>query len=214
MFVKLEKLTFYYFQPNPDLFNYYAATDTLTFRGVATPELAEALYDHLEVGEPFKCKIIERDDHSFKLVELLDPAKTKPSSSSSSYQGRPCGALLPDTNNVKLQPNQITVYKANGNMVGNIKSVTGLKYHTLKMEKSWFMWYLTMMRKQTMASITTTAFSKIFSVFLNSKSVTREAFVERQESTYLDNKDRFFFANDSPTLRQSDYLKSKNSCAE
>ena len=95
MFFRLEKLTFYHFEPNPDLFYYYAATDTLTFRGVATPELAEALYDHLEAGDPFECKIVERDDHSFKLVELLDPAKTTPSSPHS----RPpfvkgCGALL------------------------------------------------------------------------------------------------------------------------
>ena len=166
MFFRLEKLTFYHFEPNPDLFYYYAATDTLTFRGVATPELAEALYDHLEAGDPFECKIVERDDHSFKLVELLDPAKTKPTSpSSSSYQGRPCGALLPETKTVSLQPNQISVYKTNGNMVGNIKSVAGHKYHTLKMEKGWFMWYLTMMRKQTMVSITTTAFSKVFTIF-------------------------------------------------
>ena len=60
-----------------------------------------------------------------------------------------------------------------------------------------------------MTSITTTAFSKVFSVFLNRKSVTREEFVERKESTYLDNKERFFFANESPTLRQSDYLKKE-----
>ena len=212
MLVTLEKLTFYYFEPNPDLFYYYAATDTLTFRGVATPELAEALYDHLEAGDPFECKIVERDDQSFKLVELLNPAKSKPSSPSpQNYQGRPCGALLPDTKTVKLQPNQISVYKANGNMVGNIKSMTGHKYHTLKMEKGWFMWYLTMMRKQTMASITTTAFSKVFTVFLNRKSVTREAFVERKESTYLDNKERFFFANESPTLRPSEYLNRARS---
>ena len=179
---------------------------------MATPELAEALYDHLEAGNPFECKIVERDDQSFKLVELLNPAKSKPSSPSpQNYQGRPCGALLPDTKTVKLQPNQISVYKANGNMVGNIKSVAGHKYHTLSIEKGWFLWYLTMMRKKTMASITTTAFSKVFSVFLNRKSVTREAFVERKESTYLDNKERFFFANESSNLRQPEYLKKDQS---
>ena len=207
MLVTLEKLAFYYFQPNPDLFYYYAATDTLTFRGVATPELAEALYDHLEVGEPFKCKIIERDDHSFKLVELLDPAKTKPSSPPPQVRG--CGALLPGTRNVSFTPTQITAYKrGQDNVWATIKSKAGDKF-TGRVEKCWFMWYLTMMRKQTETKITIRPFPKVFDAFLNRKSVSREAFVERQESTYLDNKDRFFFANDSPTLRQSDYLKNK-----
>ena len=212
MLVKLEKLTFYHFQPNPDLFYYYAATDTLTFRGIATPELAEALYDHLNVGEPFKCKIVERDDQSFKLVELLDKA-TPTSPISQVPQVRGCGALLPEIKRVSLQPKQISVYKSNGNMYGNIKSMSGNKYHGV-MEKGWFLWYLTMMRREKMASITINDFSKCFDVLINRKSVSREEFLERQESTYLDNKDRFFFANDSPTLRQPEYLKKRSTSIE
>ena len=210
MFVQLEKLTFYHFQPNPDLLYYYAATDTLTFRGVATPELAEALYDHLEVGGPFKCKIVERDDHSFKLVELLDPAKTKPSSTTSQVSKvKGCGALLPEIKPVPFTPRQIAVYKNNGNMVANIKSMVGDKYYGPQMEKSWFLWYLTMMRRQKIAVITVNSFSNCFDTFIKRKSVAREAFVEREESTYLDNKERFFFANESPTLRQPEYLKKQ-----
>ena len=208
MLVKLEKLTFYHFQPNPDLFYYYAATDTLTFRGIATPELAEALYDHLNVGEPFKCKIVERDDQSFKLVELLDIAKATPTSPISQVRG--CGALLPEIKRVSLQPKQISVYKSNGNMYGNIKSMSGNKYHGV-MEKGWFLWYLTMIRREKMVSITINDFSKCFDVLINRKSVSREEFLERQESTYLDNKDRFFFANESSTLKQPEYLNKGKS---
>ena len=197
MFVKIEKLTFYHFQPNPDLFYYYAVTDTLTFRGIATPELAEALYDHLEVGEPFKCKIVERDDKSLKLVELLEPAKVTSTQSPPQYGG----CLLPGIENKLIVPGQITVYKREDNVWANIKSKAGEQFPG-RIEKCWFMWYLTMMRKQTKIPIKVMPFSKVFDVFINRKSVTREEFVAREESTYLDNKERFFFANESSTLRQ------------
>ena len=204
MFVKIEKLTFYHFQPNPDLFYYYAVTDSLTFRGIATPELAEALYDHLEVGEPFKCKIVEREDKSLKLVELLEPAKVTPTQSPPQYGG----GLLPDIENKLIVPGQITLYKRADNVWANIKSKAGEQFPG-RLEKCWFMWYLTMMRKQTKIPIKVMPFSKVFDVFINRKSVKREEFVAREESTYLDNKERFFFANESSTLRQSEYLKKE-----
>ena len=211
MFVKIEKLTFYHFQPNPDLFYYYAVTDSLTFRGIATPELAEALYDHLEVGEPFKCKIVERDDKSLKLVELLEPAKVKPTQSSNKSESylhvyehyNPHGMK-----NKLLLPAQITVYKKDDKVWANIKSKAGEQFPG-RVEKCWFMWYLTMMRKQTKIPIKVMPFSKVFDVFINRKSVKREEFVAREESTYLDNKERFFFANESSTLRQPEYLKKE-----
>lgn len=76
MLVKLEKLTFYPFKINNLLF-YYAQTDSITIRGIATPELAQALLEHLEAREPFDVKVQQREDESYKLVELLQPAKIK-----------------------------------------------------------------------------------------------------------------------------------------
>ena len=206
IFLKLVKLTFNYFKQNADLFNYYATTDTLTFSGVATPELAEALYDHLQAGEFFECKVIEREDHSFKLVELLDHPKitfSSPESSSEHKESYGCGALPPGMQCVLFTPRKISLYNTGGNIVGSIKSLKGEKYFG-QMEKSWVLWYLTMMRRQKETLITILKYSKRFVVYINRKNVTRAVFVERKTSTYLDNREKFFFANDSHALSQSD----------
>ena len=205
MFVKIEKLTFYHFEPNPDLFYYYAVTDTLTFRGIATPELAEALYDHLEVGEPFKCKIVERDDKSLKLVELLEPAKVKPTQSSNKSESYlhvyehyyPHGMK-----NKLLIPAQITVYKKDDKVWANIKSKAEEPFYG-KIEKSWFMWYLTMLRKQTQVAISMMIFPNVFDGVIDRRIVKREDFLAREESTYLDNKERFLPMNHLPSGSQS-----------
>ena len=68
MLLKITKLTFYPFRPNPDLLFYYATTDTLTFRGIATPELAEALISFLKNRESFECKIEVRGTKTRKVV--------------------------------------------------------------------------------------------------------------------------------------------------
>ena len=77
MSVKITKLAFYPFRPNPDLLFYYATIDTLTFRGIATPELAEDLVAFFANDEGFECAIEERQDGSFKLTQLLSrPTET------------------------------------------------------------------------------------------------------------------------------------------
>ena len=200
MLVKLEKLTFYPFKLNSDLFYYYAVTDGLTFRGVATPELAEALYDHLEAGEPFNCKILEREDKSFKLVELLEAAKI-----SSRSNDRRTGLIDPDVKKETFTPNQLTVYKHSwGSMMGYIKAES--KFFGM-ITKTWFRWYLTMMRKETEIQMmvrrkTKTFFTDEFQI------VTGDDFLDRREATYLDNKERFFFANESPSLELPTYLNN------
>ena len=200
MLVKLTKLTFYQFQPNKELFFYYATTDTLTFRGIATPELAEALIDYLVNEESFECEIEERKDNSYKLVQLLNPPKQE--------------FKFPDLTNIvssnwskideiSFDPKQISLYMNKGDLRAAIKS-KDLEYYFGKVTTPWILWYLHMLRTDN----TFTLCVNNRSFFTNFETVDRDVYLERKESTYIDNSENFFCANKSPTLKRSDYKKN------
>ena len=206
MLVKIEKLTFYQFQPNKDLFFYYATTDALTIRGIATPELAEALIDHLENEASFECEIEERQDKSFKLVKLLTPAKRE--------------FKFPDLSNIVssnwrrkeeilFDPKQISLYMKKGDLRAVIKSKadgSGLGQSFFgKVTQPWILWFLQMLREDR--TFTLTVHKPSSSFLTNFETVDRDEYLKRTESTYIDNPNNFFCANESPSLKRSDYKK-------
>ena len=195
MFVKLEKLAFYHFPKNPELLYYYASTDTIVFKGIATPELALTLYDHLEAGKIFECRIARRKDQSLKLVELHQKASLVNEVEKPEFLG---GKLIP------FSPKQVSFYKHENRMRGSVKSYENETFFGF-VTKTFVKWLLTNIRRQS--EVLLTVKNKEF--IINSENVPDDEYLERQESTYLDNKERFFFANESPTLRQSDYLKKE-----
>ena len=183
MLVKIEKLTFYQFQPNKDLFFYYATTDALTIRGIATPELAEALIDHLENEASFECEIAERQDKSFKLVKLLTPAKRE--------------FKFPDLTNIKssnwkntdeilFNPKQISLYMNKGDLRAAIRS-KDLESYFGKVTTPWILWYLHMLRANN--TITLSVNNRSF--FTNFETIDPDVYLERTESTYIDNPKNF-----------------------
>ena len=198
MLVKIVKLTFYQFQPNKELFFYYATTDTLTFRGIATPELAEALVEYLVNEESFECEIEERKDNSYKLVQLLNPPKQE--------------FKFPDLTNIvssnwkkideiSFDPKQISLYMNKGDLRAAIKS-KNLEYYFGKVTTPWILWYLHMLRTDN--TFTLSVNNRSF--FTNFETVDRDIYLERKDSTYIDNSENFFCANKS--LRRSDYKKN------
>ena len=187
MLVKIVKLTFYSFK-NPSLFFYYAKTNTVTFRGIATPELARVLIEHLEVGEPFECKIVQRKDESYKLVELLEPANVK---RFFPPDAEPEPQIILDSQMIKFVPKQISVFKRNGVLSAALKFDDDTYYG--QPNRFWIMWFLTRLRKRDDVILQT----RSNQFYMGAEAVTSDEFLERQESTYLDNKARFFFANES-----------------
>ena len=185
MLVKLEKLTFYPFKINNLLF-YYAQTDSITIRGIATPELAQALLEHLEARESFEVKVQQREDESYKLVELLQPAKIK---NFVPYDSKiiPTSKLPED-----FIPKQMSIYKTKVNLGACIKSRDGRIFFGYP-NRLWIMWVLTKLRKEESIQLQTSG--NRFS--MGTECVTSDEFREREASTYLDNKKRFFFADDS-----------------
>ena len=89
-------------------------------------------------------------------------------------------------------------------MRGSVKSYESETFFGF-VTQEWVKWLLTNIRRQS--EVLLTVKNKEF--IINSENVPDDEYLERQESTYLDNKERFFFANESPTLRQSDYLKKE-----
>ena len=182
MLVKLKKLTFYHFQPNPELLFYYAVTDTVTFRGVATPELALALIDHLDAGTSFKCKLEEREDGSFKLTELLDEAETNHTKRKVFYR-----------NNYKIlefEPKQISIYKQYGRLCAAVKTTVDEVFFG-SVDKDWVMWYLTILRHGECSQMMING--KKF--LMNTEKIDAPHYFERNESCYIDNEEKFFCAN-------------------
>ena len=203
MLVKIIKLTFYQFQPNKELFFYYATTDTLTFRGIATPELAEALVDYLVNEESFECEIEERKDNSYKLVQLLNPPKQE--------------FKFPDLTNIKssnwkntdeilFNPKQISLYMNKGDLRAAIRSKDFESYFG-KVTTPWILWYLHMLR----ANNTVTLSVNNRSFFTNFETIDPDVYLARTESTYIDNPKNFFCANESSSLRRLDYKKDVES---
>ena len=185
MLVTLEKLTFYPFKINNLLF-YYAQTDSITIRGIATPELAQALLEHLEARESFEVKVQQREDGSYKLVELLQPAKIK---NFVPYDSKIVPTLkVPED----FLPKQMSIYKTKVNLGACIKSQDGRVFFGYP-NRLWIMWFLTKLRKEETIQLQTSG--NRFS--MGTESVTSDEFRERVASTYLDNKKRFFFADDS-----------------
>ena len=209
MLVKITKLAFYPFRQNPDLLFYYATTDTLTFRGIATPELAEALVAFLENEESFECKIEERQDGSLKLTQLLsEPRETFARILSGWDEEKPI------KQNVVIPPKQISVFKRNHKLKAVLKrkTETGSEQSIFgTVDKSWVVWYLLMLRQ---AKDVTLALDKNMTFEGHCRSANRDEYYKRSESTYIDNPKNFFCANESSSLRRPDYKKKVESANE
>ena len=214
MLVKVTKLTFYQFQPNKELFFYYATTDTLTFRGIATPELAEALVAFLGNDESFECKIEERPDGSFKLTQLLsEPRKSFPrifAGWDEEKQGK-------NKRKVVIQPKQITLFRRNDKLKAVLKhkSENGSEYSIFgDVDKSWAVWYLLMLRQAEEFSL---AIDNKMTFNTNGKLFNEDEvykYYKRSESTYIDNPKNFFCANESPSLKRPVYKKNVGTADE
>ena len=207
MLVKLTKLTFYQFQPNKELFFYYATTDTLTFRGIATPELAEALIAFLENDESFECKIEERPDGSLKLTQLL----SEPRESFPRIFARWDEKEQTNQRKVVIQPKQITLFRRNNKLKAVLKhkSEDGSECSIFgDVDKSWAVWYLLMLRQAEEFSLTidNKMMFKTNCKLFNEDEVFK--YYKRSESTYIDNPKNFFCANESPSLKRPVYKKN------
>ena len=207
MLVKLTKLTFYQFQPNKELFFYYATTDTLTFRGIATPELAEALIAFLENDESFECKIEERPDGSLKLTQLL----SEPRESFPRIFARWDEKEQTNQRKVVIQPKQITLFRRNNKLKAVLKhkSEDGSECSIFgDVDKSWAVWYLLMLRQAEEFSL---AIDNKMTFKTNCKLFNEDEvfkYYKRSESTYIDNPKNFFCANESPSLKRPVYKKN------
>ena len=209
MLVKITKLTFYPFRPNPDLLFYYATTDTLTFRGIATPELAEALVAFLENEESFECKIEERQDGSLKLTQLLSEPRETFARILSGWDEEKI-----NKQKVVISPKQISVFKRKHELKAVLKrrTETGLEQAIFgKVDKSWVVWYLLMLRQ---AREVTLAADNNMTFEGRCQSANRDEYYKRSESTYIDNPKNFFCANESSSLRRPDYKKKVESANE
>ena len=209
MLVKITKLTFYPFRPNPDLLFYYATTDTLTFRGIATPELAEALVAFLENEESFECKIEERQDGSLKLTQLLSEPRETFARILSGWDEE-----KPNKQNVVIPPKQISVFKRNHKLKAVLKrkTETGSEQSIFgEVDKSWVTWYLLMLRQ---AKEVTLALDNNMTFEGHCHSANRDEYYKRSESTYIDNPKNFFCANESPSLRRPVYKKDATAKSE
>ena len=207
MLVKITKLTFYPFRPNPDLLFYYATTDTLTFRGIATPELAEALISFLENGESFECKIEERQDGSMKLTQLLSEPKMTSALNPFESFNKLIGCNKRNYTDVVHYPKQITFFKWKDQLKAVLKHKTAegneVSYFG-RISKIWALWFLLNLRQGkefTLSIDQTSNFNAIHN------KVNRDDYYKRSESTYIDNPKNFFCANESSSLRRPDYKK-------
>ena len=208
MLVKITKLAFYPFRPNPDLVFYYATTDTLTFRGIATPELAEALIAYLENGESFECKIEERPDGSLKLTQLLSaPTLTSSTNPQKSFDKLFAGFKQENYTDVVHYPKQITFFKWKDQLkavlkhkmaAGNEVSYFG------RISKIWALWFLLNLRQGKEFTLSIDDTSNFIAIH---NKVNRDEYYKRSESTYIDNPKNFFCANESSSLRRPDYKK-------
>ena len=207
MLVKLTKLAFYQVQPNKELFFYYATTDTLTFRGIATPELAEALVAFLENDESFECKIEERPDGSLKLTQLL----SEPRESFPRIFARWDDKEHTNQRKIVIQPKQITLFRRNNKLKAVLKhkSEDGSECSIFgDVDKSWAVWYLLMLREAEEFSL---AIDNKMTFKTNCKLFNEDEvykYYNRSESTYIDNPKNFFCANESPSLKQPVYKKN------
>ena len=208
MLVKITKLAFYPFRPNPDLVFYYATTDTLTFRGIATPELAEALIAYLENGDSFECKIEERQDGSLKLTQLLsEPKFTSSANPYESFEKLFEGCNKRNYTDVVHYPKQISLFKWKDQLKAVLKHKTSAGNEVSyfgEINKTWALLFLLKLRQGkefTLAIDRNTNFRAIVGVF------NRDEYYKRSESTYIDNPKNFFCANDSSSLRRPDYKK-------
>ena len=204
MSVKITKLAFYPFSPNPDLLFYYATIDTLTFRGIATPELAEDLVAFFANDEGFECEIEERQDGSFKLTQLLSRPTETPlfgkiltgiNLNSWEKQKR-------NTQEVVIQPKQISIFKRNNKLKAVLKhkTETGEQQSIFgDVDKSWIIWYLLMLRQ---GQEVTLALDKNKTFYSHPKLFDKTEYYKRSESTYIDNPKNFSCANVSPDLKQ------------
>ena len=197
MLVKLERVAFYYFKPNTELLYYYATTDILTFSGIATPELALVLYEFLDCQKPFEIKFEQRRDGSYKLIELLQ----RPIHQEHSQQA---SQLIEDQQLIPFSPKQVSFYKHTGLMRAAVKSYNTSTFFG-NVTEEWVKWLLANIRRKSEVLLTIEGRDFL----MNSERVTDEEYLDRREATYLDNKERFFFANESLTLRQSEYLKNE-----
>ena len=212
MLVKLTKLAFYPFRPNPELLFYYATTDTLTFRGIATPELAEALISFLDNGESFECKIEERQDGSLKLTQLL----SKPKMSLKPFVS--IDKLLVGYNKNYIDvvhfPKQISLFKSKDQLKAVVKHKTEegneVSYFGV-INKKWALKFLLNLRQGreiTLSIDGTSNFRAIIGI------VNLDEYYKRSESTYIDNPKNFFCANESPSLKRPVYKKNVESTDE
>ena len=207
MLVKITKLTFYPFRPNPELLFYYATTDTLTFRGIATPELAEALVSFLENGESFECKIEERQDGSMKLTQLLSEPKITSALNPFESFDKLIGRDKRNYTDVVHYPKQITFFKWKDQLkavlkhkmaAGNEVSYFG------RINKIWALWFLLNLRQGKEFTLSIDGTSNFNAIH---NKVNRDEYYKRTESTYIDNPKNFFCANESSSLRRPDYKK-------
>ena len=207
MLVKITKLTFYPFRPNPDLLFYYATTDTLTFRGIATPELAEALVAFLENEESFECKIEERQDGSMKLTQLLSEPKMTSALNPFESFDKLTGCNKRNYTDVVHYPKQITFFKWKDQLkavlkhkmaAGNEVSYFG------RISKIWALWFLLNLRQGKEFTLSIDDTSNFIAIH---NKVNRDEYYKRSESTYIDNPKNFFCANESSSLRRPDYKK-------
>ena len=205
MLLKIIKLTFYPFLPNPDLLFYYAKTDTKTLRGIATPELAEDLVTFFESDESFECEIEKYPDGSFKLIKLLSRPTETPligeiwtRTKSWEKQARNKGEIL-------VQPKQITIFKRSNKLKARLicENELGLeKTIFVDVDKSWVIWYLLMLRKDQ---------EVILAPF---KNFDKTEYYKRNELTYIDNPKNFACANVSPDLKRPIWLSVKEPKSE
>ena len=207
MLVKITKLTFYPFRPNPELLFYYATTDTLTFRGIATPELAEALVSFLENGESFECKIEERQDGSMKLTQLLSEPKMTSALNPFESFDKWVGCNKRNYTDVIHYPKQITFFKWKDHLKAVLKhkSVEGNEVSYFgRINKIWALWFLLNLRQGKEFTLSIDDTSNFIAIH---NKVNRDEYYKRSESTYIDNPKNFFCANESSSLRRRDYKK-------
>ena len=207
MLVKITKLTFYPFRPNPDLVFYYATTDTLTFRGIATPELAEALVTFFENGESFECKIEERQDGSMKLTQLLSEPKMSSFNTFGSLDKLFVGHNKNNFTDAVHYPKQITLFKWKDQMKAVLKHKTAAGNEVSyfgRINTNWVLWFLLNLRQGREVILSIDRASNFHAIH---GDFNRDEYYKRSESTYIDNPRNFFCANESSSLRRPDYKK-------
>ena len=196
----LDRLYVYRARNYPELFYYYALGQnegiTTKLQGLATPELMQALVEHLEKGCPFECRVQEKEEF-FKLIELLDKA----------YKSRIeefCGIAPPSFqtgDRIEFKPKQIILRKHVPGIFAQIKSEEGILKSGV-VENDWIFWYLAAMREGRAIELITNG-SKFASPGFDTtgQSGPNEVcyaecaeYRKRRITTYLDNPLHFYFA--------------------